>query len=141
MNPNSQPTETGLMQFALGAGERSSEIPNWRPWWDRKMFIMATFLMSGCLCAKPVLATECPIPRLLVAGTYSAQRQPVAVAAGDLNGDGRADLVLANQFSASISVLLGQGDGTFSPAVNYAAGSGPSSIGLQDFDRDGRLDV
>ena len=39
----------------------------------------------------------------------------------DLNGDGIPDLVVANQFSSNISVMFGVGDGTFRPAVNYAA--------------------
>ena len=65
---------------------------------------------------------------------------PVAVAAGDLDGDGRPDLVTANT-SGSVSVLRNRGDGTFRAKVDYAAGGAPSSIALADFDRDGFLDV
>ncbi len=49
-----------------------------------------------------------------------------SVAVGDFNGDGKADLAVANYTSNNVSVLLGNGNGTFQAAVNYAAGSGPS---------------
>src|SRR3989442_11764090 len=46
--------------------------------------------------------------------------QPVAVAAIDLNGDGRVDLVTANSGSSDVSVLLGNGDGTFQNEKRFA---------------------
>ena len=45
------------------------------------------------------------------------------MAVGDFNGDGKADLAVANCLSNNVSVLLGNGDGTFQAAVNYGAGS------------------
>ena len=61
--------------------------------------------------------------------------------AADVNGDGNPDLLVANQVprgvSGSVSVLLGNGDGTFHPAVNYAAGSRPVRLAAADFNRDG----
>jgi hypothetical protein len=56
---------------------------------------------------------------------------------GDFNRDGKLDLVVTD--SNGINVLLGNGDGTFQPAVNYSAGT--RSLAVGDFNRDGKLDL
>lgn len=67
---------------------------------------------------------------------------PNGVALGDVNGDGRPDVVVANaDVSGTIGVLLGNGDGTLQPAVTYSAGAYPEFVILADFNRDSRLDV
>ena len=76
---------------------------------------------------------------------YSADNASTSVAVGDFNGDGKLDLAVANIVSNSglgdVSVLLGNGDGTFKPAVNYGAGSNPSAVAVGDFNGDGKLDL
>ncbi len=74
-----------------------------------------------------------------------------AVAVADLNGDGKPDLVVANGGcgigsgycgETSVSILLGNGDGTFQPEVTYdAGGSGVSSVAVADVNRDGKPDL
>jgi hypothetical protein len=59
----------------------------------------------------------------------------------DLNGDGIPDLVVANQFSSNVSVMLGVGDGTFQPAASYQAGTFTSAVAVGDFNHDGHEDV
>ena len=66
---------------------------------------------------------------------------PAAIVAGDFNGDGQLDLAVANDDSNDVSVLLGNGDGTFQPQVTYAVGSVPIAIVAGDFNGDGRLDL
>lgn len=87
---------------------------------------------------------------LNAAVSYSAGNSPVWVAVGDFNGDGKADLTVANTSTEStggafspggVSVLLGNGDGTFRPAVNYATGSYALSIAVGDFNGDGNADL
>jgi hypothetical protein len=63
------------------------------------------------------------------------------VAIGDLDGDGTPDLAVANFFSNSVSVLLGNGDGTFQPRQNFATGVGPESVAIGDLDGDGTPDL
>ena len=66
---------------------------------------------------------------------------PLAEVVADLNRDGKPDLVVANSVSNTVSVLLGNGDGTFQAAQNYAVGQDPVSVAVGDFNGDGRLDL
>lgn len=66
---------------------------------------------------------------------------PRALAATDLNGDGRIDLAVANEDSGTVSVLRNKGDGTFAAKVDHGTGSGPRSIAASDLDGDGSPDL
>src|SRR5262249_59356018 len=69
---------------------------------------------------------------------------PRAVAVGDFNGDGRLDLVTAQQLTDTVSVLLGHGDGTFTRPLAFTASGAdftPSSMAVDDVNGDGRLDL
>lgn len=66
-----------------------------------------------------------------------------AVALGDVNGDGKLDVVMANGTSNSVSVFAGNGDGTFNTttAQTYAVGGAVYAVALGDFNKDGKLDI
>jgi hypothetical protein len=66
---------------------------------------------------------------------------PYSVAVADFDSDGIADLAVANYKTANVSVLLGNGDGTFQTASDYAAGLGPRSVAVADFNGDGIADL
>ena len=50
--------------------------------------------------------------------TFATAREPISVVLGDVNGDGKPDLVVANHGGNSVGVLLGNGNGTFQIAAN-----------------------
>jgi hypothetical protein len=71
----------------------------------------------------------------------SVGQGPYAIATGDLNGDGKLDLVTANYDAASVSVLLGHGDGSFVAHTDFASGAGPNAVAIGDLNEDGKLDL
>src|SRR5579871_2153060 len=73
--------------------------------------------------------------------TYAAGRYPILVATGDLRGNGIKDLVTASAYDGTVSVLLGNGDGTFQAAVTYPASQLSTSLIVGDFNGDGNLDL
>src|SRR5579864_4592267 len=75
------------------------------------------------------------------AQSYPVGGTPVSAAVADLNGDGIPDVVVANQGSNDVSVLLGKGDGTLRPALSFAAGVSPTGIVLADINGDAKLDI
>jgi uncharacterized membrane protein len=73
---------------------------------------------------------------------------PYSVAIADVNGDGKPDLIIANEEQrktdpeGSISVMFGRGDGTFHAAVNYSSGGESAySVAVADVNGDGKLDL
>ena len=88
--------------------------------------------------------------------TYPTGPRPASVATGDFNGDGNVDLAVTNEncilvniggmdqlqcSPGTVSIFLGNGDGTFRSKVDYATGSGPSGVASADFNGDGKLDL
>ncbi len=65
----------------------------------------------------------------------------ISVAVGDFNGDGKQDLAVANDSSSDVSILLGNGAGSFSAATNFAVGDDPNTVVVGDFNGDGKQDL
>jgi hypothetical protein len=81
---------------------------------------------------------------------YNVGTNPTSVAVADLNGDGKLDIVVSNQNCANgggpcvtgtVSILLGNGDGTFQTHVDVDAGLDPNWVAVGDVNGDGKLDL
>src|SRR5262249_33781341 len=71
--------------------------------------------------------------------------QPMSIVSGDFNGDAVLDLAVANMGgvadSGSVSILIGNGDGTFRVPFTIKAGPRPRTLAIGDFNEDGILDL
>jgi hypothetical protein len=66
---------------------------------------------------------------------------PYQVAVGDFNHDGKPDLAVADFNTNTVSILIGNGDGTFQPHIEYATTTFPFGIVVGDFNGDGQVDL
>ena len=77
--------------------------------------------------------------------TYPVGIDPEFVALADINNDGHLDIVVVCKGNSatpgSVAILLGNGDGTFTPAASLAPGQAPIAAVVADFNGDGKLDV
>ncbi len=103
------------------------------------LLIIASALNANCQVTSPELQST---------ATATDSRFPTGTAPGsieiaDFNGDGNFDVVVANEQSNDVSILLGDGKGKFTQAKNspFPAGHSPNDIAIADFDRDGKLDL
>ena len=63
------------------------------------------------------------------------------MAVADFNGDGIPDIVTSNRGDNTVSVLLGNGDGTFEPEETFPTGTTPRTVAVGDFNGDGQVDI
>jgi hypothetical protein len=73
--------------------------------------------------------------------TVNVGTKPQGLVTADFNGDGIADIAVANNVSGDISILLGNGDGTFTVRSTPSAGNGANWLAVGDFNEDGKLDL
>src|SRR5207248_677515 len=73
--------------------------------------------------------------------TYSTGSQPFSVAAADVNGDSKLDMIVTNTGSNNVGVLLNTGTGTFAAQVTYSTDSTPVSVAAADVNGDSKLDI
>jgi hypothetical protein len=78
-----------------------------------------------------------------VTNTYSltGNSSPADVAVADFDGDGKQDVVIINNNLGNVSVLPGNGNGTFGTAVSFTTVTSPKAVTIADFNGDTKLDM
>ncbi|HET7540266.1 MAG TPA: VCBS repeat-containing protein, partial [Polyangiaceae bacterium] len=99
---------------------------------------VGTICVSGTCVLKPLCSEMAPQtgPR-----TFSTGNGTSAIAVGDWNGDGFADISTTNSADSTVSVLLACGNGSFAPRVDYRVGAGPGALASCDLNGDFKLDL
>jgi hypothetical protein len=119
------------------------------------LFAVATFASAAQLNTVPSAGQTFPAggsgpvaavlqkPSFALPVVYGTGGNPISVAVADVNGDGKPDLLVTNNSAGgNVGVLLGNGDGTFQPAVTYSSGGIlPDSVTVGDVNGDGKLDL
>jgi VCBS repeat protein/Big-like domain-containing protein len=111
------------------------------------LMVMSACLVSGSSAqstgsssASSTLSGDAPVP-FLVAPSLSLAGAPTSVAIGDLNQDGKLDLVTTDAISGKVTVFIGDGKSKFAPGVEYATGFHPGSVAVADLDGSGQPEV
>jgi VCBS repeat protein/FG-GAP repeat protein len=105
-----------------------------------KLALSALILCAGVEGA--VVGSAWAAPLFMAARSTDLASPPYSVAVGDVNNDGNLDVAVVHFSSAStVSVLLGNGDGTFQDAVDYSTGPSPNCVRMGDLNNDGKLDL
>ena len=91
-------------------------------------------MIGGTVCASPTLSG----PTILPAGTTTGAAD---INVGDLNGDGRPDLVTSMANANAVAVYLANASGGYGAATLYPAGTQPIDAVLVDLNGDGKLDL
>jgi Bacterial Ig-like domain (group 3)/FG-GAP-like repeat/Abnormal spindle-like microcephaly-assoc'd, ASPM-SPD-2-Hydin len=160
------PGSTGVTLTVYGAGFVGSSVVSWNG-----TTLTTTFFSSGKLTAAvpdsfvaaigigsitvvtpggstsnvifvPVAAhqTSTSFPAT-ASSTVSVGNTPQGLAVADFNGDGKPDMAVANHADGTVTILLGNGNGTFTTASTATASTGANWVATGDFNGDGKPDL
>ena len=99
-------------------------------------------LQAGQALSADLVFHDATAPQVFGPRTDYSENTPVWVALGDVNNDGKLDMVTGSYYGWYLTVRLGNGDGTFGDSSAFGSGSDqPQQIALADLNGDGNLDV
>ena len=102
-------------------------------------------LMKSALVAAVLCLFGCRLQAQVIfnlSSTLGVGSDPNSIAVADVNGDGKADLICANYYGNSLSVLTNNGSGGFGHSnATYAVGSGRVCVTAADVNGDGKVDL
>ena len=101
------------------------------------LLVWCLLIASACSKADPF---EPPDPFYYFA-SYPVGKNPTTVTTGDFNADGFTDIVTTNISSNTLSLLFGNGDGTFQEQIQLRVCQEPRALVTNDFNLDGRPDI
>jgi hypothetical protein len=107
----------------------------------RSRSVSFIFMSLAIFCWAGQIFAQCPTPEFGPLGNFAAGQNPSFVTTGDFNRDEILDLAVANFESNTVSILLGQGNGSISGPVNFQVGRNPRFIATGDLNNDGFLDL
>ena len=131
--------------FAVGTEPSSVAIGDLNG--DGKQDIVVTNYLSNTLSIFFNRSREgAPIPSFSPRADFSTGNGPLSAVIGDLNGDGKPDIVVANSNDNTVSVYLnttpnGASTPSFSARTSFATGAVPCNVALADLNTDGKLDI
>jgi FG-GAP-like repeat len=107
------------------------------------LVVLCALIALGAAISTPTVtktyraATYLPQTRV----SYGTGSSPFGTYAEDLNNDGVKDLITCNVGATTVSVLIGNGDGTFATQISYPAGGNCRLAAFGDLDGDSYLDI
>jgi FG-GAP-like repeat len=113
------------------------------------LFVVGLTLLTGTFASVTTSVAQTVSFQEATSSPVGAGVHPTSVGVGDFNGDGNLDFAVANASDNTVSVFLGKGDGTFTPASKspytvvacFLCNGVPTSVAVGDFNGDGKPDL